>query len=171
MGDNFICSVCGVQHDGLITDWGYKLPDDVWSIPDHERSEKARFGSDLCQFGERYFIRCVLFVPFADRSGEFSWGVWAEVEWATFKRYLDLYEADGSSEPAHHGLLANEIPGYSRTVGADIEIGFRGASERPTIHFTAEDHSPLAEEQRRGMSDARYHEILNLIEAANQQFH
>lgn len=167
MSDHFICSVCGIQHEGLITDQAYKLPDDVWSIPAVERSEKAKFDSDLCQLGERYFIRCILFVPFAYCSGAFGWGVWAEVDWLTFKRYLELYEVDGSAEPSHKGLLANEVPGYAHSLGRDIEINFRGASERPTIYFSSEDDSLLAEEQRRGMNHARHQEIIALIEAVN----
>ncbi|WP_105005255.1 DUF2199 domain-containing protein [Rhizobium leguminosarum] len=167
MSDHFICSICGIQHDGLITDRAYKLPDDVWSIPEAERSEKARFDSDLCQFGERFFMRCILLVPFTNHPGAFGWGVWAEVDWPTFKRYLELYKVDGSSEPAHGGLLANEIPGYPRTLGSEIEVNFGNASERPTIRLTPEDDSQLAEEQRRGMNHARHHEILDLIEAAN----
>jgi hypothetical protein len=169
MSDHFICSICGIRHEGLITDQAYKLPDDVWNIPEVERSEKAKFNSDLCQLGERYFIRCILFVPFSYCSGAFGWGVWAEVDWPTFKRYLDLYELDGSSEPAHRGRLANEVPGYPHSFGRDIEIHFRSASERPAIDFTSKDDSLFAEDQRRGIDCARHHEIIASIDAANWQ--
>ncbi|MEB2847011.1 DUF2199 domain-containing protein [Rhizobiales bacterium RZME27] len=167
MRDHFICSVCGIRHEGLITDRAYKLPDDVWSIPEAERSQKAKFDSDLCQLGERFFMRCVLRVPFSDCSGAFGWGVWAEVDWPTFERYLDLYEVDGSAEPAHRGLLANEIPGYPQSLGKGVLINFGTASKRPTICLTSEDDSQLAEEQRRGMDHTRHLEIIASIEAAN----
>lgn len=167
MSDDFICSVCGIRHEGLITNRGYKLPDEVWSIPEAERSQRAKFDSDLCQLGERFFIRCVLLVPLSDCPDAFGWGVWAEVDWPTFERYLELYEADGSSEPSHRGLLANEIPGYPQSLGTYIDIRFGPASKRPSICLTSEDDSQLAEEQRRGMDHTRHLEIIALIEAAN----
>lgn len=167
MSDHFICSICGVRHEGLITNRAYTLPDDVWSIPEAERSEKTKFDSDLCQLGERFFIRCILFVPFSDCPGAFGWGVWAEVDWPTFERYLDLYEVDGSAEPAHRGVLANEIPGYPQSFGSGIEINFGTASKRPSICLINEDYSQLAEEQRRGLDHARHLEIIASIEAAN----
>ncbi|PKA42158.1 DUF2199 domain-containing protein [Rhizobium sullae] len=163
MDESFICAICGTQHDGLTTDWAFKLPDVVWSIPEDERSEKAKFDSDLCQFGERYFMRCILYAPFRDRPSEFGWGLWAEVEWPTFKRYLELYEADGSTEAAYEGSLANALDAYPESFGAAVEIHFRGPSERPTLHLKSDDPSRFAEEQRRGISDTRYHEILKLI--------
>lgn len=64
MADHFQCSICGEWHEGFVTDWAYKLPDEVWQIPEAERSGKARFTDDLCQFDTRNFIRCVLDIPF-----------------------------------------------------------------------------------------------------------
>ncbi|MEM9970383.1 MAG: hypothetical protein AAF762_04720 [Pseudomonadota bacterium] len=47
MSDHFTCEICGEEHGGLVTDQAYKLPDEVWAIPEAERSEKARFTDDL----------------------------------------------------------------------------------------------------------------------------
>lgn len=80
MNESFTCSICGQKHDGLLTDWAYKLPDEVWKIPEAERPEKARFNNDLCQFNDRNFIRCVLDVPLIETSANFGWGAWAEVD-------------------------------------------------------------------------------------------
>jgi ribosomal protein L34E len=100
--DHFLCGICGKEHAGVPTDHAYKLPDIVWAIPEPERSARAKFSSDLCQLGERYFIRGVLHVPFSEAEGDFGWGVWAEVEWPVFERYLKLYDEDGSTEPAQY---------------------------------------------------------------------
>jgi hypothetical protein len=43
---SFICSQCGEPHDGLPTDSAFKLPDEVWAIPEPERSSKAKFTSE-----------------------------------------------------------------------------------------------------------------------------
>lgn len=112
LSDSFTCSICGEEHGGLVTDWTYKLPDEVWAIPEAERTEKARFNNDLCQFDERNFIRCVLDVPFTNVQGSFGWGAWAEVDWPTFERYLELYDEDGTYEPTRLGTLANALPAY-----------------------------------------------------------
>lgn len=163
MSDQFTCSTCGKDHRGLVTDWGYKLPDVVWEIPESERSEKARFNDDLCQFGERYFIRCVLYVPFTDSPGSFGWGAWAEVDWPTFERYLELYDEDGSSEPVHRGQLANALRAYPGSLHAPLLIQFEESTKRPSLYLEPEDQSGLALEQRAGIDDARYHQILDVI--------
>lgn len=43
MTTGFVCLICGKHHEGYTTDWAYKLPDEVWAIPESERSEQARF--------------------------------------------------------------------------------------------------------------------------------
>lgn len=163
LSDTFVCSVCGQEHVGLVTDWAYKLPDEVWAIPEAERSEKARFNTDLCQFDERSFIRCVLEVPFTETSGNFGWGAWAEVDWPTFERYLELYDEDGNSEPTHLGKLANALPGYAASLGTEVVIQFRDPSKRPSLYLKPDDESRLALEQRVGIGEGRYHEILNIV--------
>ena len=163
MKESYTCSICGTEHAGLATDWAYALPDDVWAIPEMERAEKAKFDSDLCRYGDRHFIRCVLTVPFTQRPGGFGWGAWAEVDWPTFERYLHLYHKDGSSEPTATGLLANSLPAYPQSLGAHVAIQFRTAADRPSLSSTEPVESPLAREQRGGIDDARFHEILSVI--------
>ena len=164
MSESFTCSICGEEHQGLITDWAFTLPDVVWEIPEAERAEKARFNNDLCQFGERYFIRCVLDVPFTDGPGSFGWGAWAEVDWPTFERYLELYDEDGSSEPVRAGALANSLAAYAHSLGTPVVVQFRDPTKRPSLYLKQEDESRLALEQRVGIDDARFHEILSIIE-------
>lgn len=163
MSDHFTCSICGEGHEGLVTDWGYTIPDDVWEIAEAERAEEAHFNNDLCQFGERNFIRCVLDVPFTTQPRTFGWGAWAEVDRSTFVRYLELYDEDGSSEPTHTGTLANGLSPYASSFGAAVLIQFRDPAKRPSLYLRQEDGSRLAVEQRGGISDARYHEILSII--------
>lgn len=91
--ESFVCAVCGESHSGLSTDTAFTLPDVVWAIPEPEREQHAKWTSDLCQMGERYFIRCLLPIEFTDRPGYYGWGVWAEVDWLVFKRYLELSAA------------------------------------------------------------------------------
>lgn len=163
MAEGFVCSICGEEHAGFLTDMAFTLPDEVWGIPETKRREVARFNNDLCQWGERYFIRCVLEVPFTDEDGFFGWGAWAEVEWSVFERYLELYDEDGRSERTHNGLLANVLPGYGHTIGVPVLIQFRESTKRPALKLLPTDQSPLATEQREGIAHRRHQEIVEQL--------
>ncbi|MBT3065383.1 DUF2199 domain-containing protein [Rhodoferax sp. U11-2br] len=158
--ESFICSVCGQSHGGLSTDTAFTLPDVVWAIPESERDQRAQWTSDLCQMEERYFIRCVLPIDFIDQSGYYGWGVWVEVDWPVFNRYLGIYEVDGSAEPPASGLLSNEVAAYGETVGLPVSIQFGPSSQRPTLSFPEGEDHRFAREAVSGMSNARYHEVL-----------
>ena len=159
MTSTFICSTCGETHEGLPTDHGWKLPDDVWAIPDGERSDKAKFDNDLCQLGNRFFIRCVLKLPFNEQPDYYGWGVWVEVEESDFYRYVELYDKDGSSERPVPGAIANAMPGYPPTLGLSVNVQFQSNTSRPTVAVSASTH-PIAAEQSTGIDSQRYHEIL-----------
>lgn len=159
---SFICQQCGQTHEGLPTHRGALLPDAVLAIPSNMRENRARWTSDLCQFGKRYFIRCLLKVPFIDQSGHFGWGLWVEVDEPLFRRYVDLYEKDGSREPAYEGRIANEIPGTDSILNMVVSIQFRSRSERPVITYPKENRCWLAQEQRQGIDAKRHHELLDL---------
>ena len=160
----FICATCGKSHEGLQRDFAWKLPDIVWEIPAENRENAAKFTSDLCQYGERYYIRCVLPVPMNGTDDSFNWGVWAEVDWPTFERYLAIYEVDAEDEPNLSGTIANVVPGYPQA-SETVSIHFGNRTARPSLHFDNTSLHPLAKEQSQGISNARYHEILRTIGA------
>lgn len=159
MVDHFRCSICGKEHGGLPTDWGFSLPDDVWDIAEPTRSEVARFNNDLCEYGDRRFIRCVLETPFSDDDGYFGWGAWVEVDIPVYDRYFVLYDEDGSAEPPHPGILANSLPPYPDSKGKPVLMQFRDSTERPSLSTLPDDHSTLALEQRNGIDQRRFHEV------------
>ena len=159
MTSSFTCSTCGETHDGLPTDHGWKLPDDVWAIPDGERSKQAKFNSDLCQFGNRFFIRCLLKLPFNQQPDYYGWGVWVEVVEPDFYRYVELYDKDGSAESPVPGTIANSMPAYPPTLGLPVSVQFQSSTSRPTVSALVSGH-PIAQEQATGIDNQRYHEIL-----------
>jgi hypothetical protein len=160
MSQSFVCRICGNTHDGAPKDIGYTLPDEVWAIPEEERRDRARFTADLCEYADRYFIRSLLRVPLTG-DDYFGWGVWVEVDRSIFARYVSLFAADGSAEPRYNGKLANDLPGYGGTLGANIIIQFGDRTSRPSVYLLPDDQSLLAIEQRHGMTESRYHEILS----------
>jgi hypothetical protein len=165
---SFFCSRCGKTHQGLPTDLAYTLPDDVWAIPEPERSARTKFTSDLCEMGERRFFRCLLEVPFVGREGYFGWGVWVEVEPHVFDLYFDICDKDGSDEPMRNGRLANRIPVYEDAIGETVAIKFGPSGDRPLLLLDPDSECSLARDQRRGISEERYHEILVAVGAIQE---
>ena len=141
------------------TDFGWQLPDEVWAVPEAERSTRAKFDSDRCQFGKRFFIRCILTLPFTEQPDYYAWGVWAEIVESDFWRYIELYDKDGRAEPPIFGSIANAIPGYTSTIGLAVQVQLQDAKSRPTVRVVDIDH-PLSMEQVAGISNQRYHDIL-----------
>lgn len=160
MTTSFLCGTCGELHEGLPTDRAWKLPDEVWALSEDEREARAKWTDDLCQLDERYFIRCVLKVPFRELEGYYGWGVWAEVAEKDFRRYLKLYSEDASGEPPVPGTLANAITQYGAAVGLPVSVQLGNATSRPNLHVPLSTGHMLAVEQAAGMSNARYHDIL-----------
>lgn len=160
MTTSFACQTCGEIHQGLPTDSAWQLPDAVWAIPEPERARQARWDADRCQFGERYFIRCVLFIPFQSLDGSYGWGVWVEVSERDFYRYVELFSSDARSEPPICGTVANDIPCYDGALGLPVSVQFGTATSRPTVTVSSSCGHPLAIEQKQGMSNERYHEVL-----------
>ncbi len=163
---SFKCPHCGKSHEGSPTDYGYTVPDVVWSLPKKERDARAKWSDDVCEMGERRFIRCVLSVRFTDREGDFGWGVWVEVERPVFERYLQMYNSDAKSEPAYPATLANQPPAYDSVIGAPVTIQFGTSTERPRVSFPPDSTHVLAIEQEHGITSERYHQILEAIGAA-----
>ena len=157
---SFICAICGKSHGGFPTDTSYTLPDDVWSLPVEERASKAKWTKDLCQLGERHFIRCFLPTPFTERAGSYGWGVWVEVESSAFERYLALYNHDARQEPKVSGHLANRVPVHEGSLGLPVLVQFESSTERPTVTFPFGSRHPFALEQEEGINEARFHKIL-----------
>lgn len=159
MTASFVCSACGKSHEGLPTDYGWTLPDEVWAIPAAERRDKAKFDADLCEFGQRFFMRCILRLPFTWRPKYYGWGVWVEVSESDFFRYIELYSEDGTSEPPIPGRIANAVPGYPPTLGLPVLVQFQSSTSRPTVTPLDRGH-PLTVDHLDGIDDRRYHEIL-----------
>jgi hypothetical protein len=164
---SFACATCGDTHQGLPTDHGWNLPDVVWAIPENERSRQAKFDSDLCQFGSRFFIRCLLKLPFNEQPEYYGWGVWVEVGESDFWRYVELYDKDGTDEPSVGGTIANQMPGYPATLGLPVAVQFQGETSRPAVHVGGSSAHPLAAEQSGGVDSRRYHDILSAIGSAS----
>lgn len=157
------CRVCGTEHVGMPTDYGWMLPDEVWALGDEARKAHLEWSTDVCYYEGRWFLRGVLEVPFRFATGRWGWGCWAEVRQSDVERLWELGDEDGSDEPAKAGQLACAIPGHPDSVGLPVWVQFGPADKRPLLHFPTDCQHPLAAAQRTGIDESAYHDILDLI--------
>jgi hypothetical protein len=160
----FVCGTCGKEHGTLPMDLAYRKPLDYFKIPEAQRAKRIWINDDLCVIDEEMFlIRGVLPLPVHNGGNvedEFRWGVWVEVEEASFRRYLEVWDvADPSEEPPFPCRLSAVLPGYPDTDTLEADAQLCGPNDRPLIYLRAEDH-PLVREQKSGITMARVHDIL-----------
>jgi hypothetical protein len=140
-------------------DVAFGLPDAIFDLSEDQRAARAKTHSDLCSLdGTRYFIRGVIYVPVQQLGTNFGWGVWAEVSEEIFFRYREIYDEDGSNEPAAAGILANTPPEYS-SVEQPLEIHFGPPDKRPLFKLTP-SQSELYHEQVEGLAVRKWHSII-----------
>jgi hypothetical protein len=162
-GQTYICSSCGKEHQGLPTDWGFKLPDSVFDLSYLDKYRRSRSNVDLCTLDEnRFFVRGLLSLPFTYQEGQFSWGVWVEVDRTTHAFYLGNFNDEFAKGSKAQGRLANTIPGFPELVNELLEIEFQDSESRPSFRFLPRAAHQLAKDQREGVDFARHHEFLDL---------
>jgi hypothetical protein len=166
--ESFRCSICGEVHSELITDWGCRLPDDVYALSYLDRYKRSRYNDDFCtlassgRFGvrKRYFLRGVLPVPFTEAEGYFGWGVWAEVGRRVHDLYVSNFHEDLVNDRVYMGVLANNLSVFPPIIGLAVEIRFQGPRDRPFFHLDETNSHVLTLEQRRGIDGKRHHDLL-----------
>jgi hypothetical protein len=160
---NFVCSICGKKHHGLPFDIGFGKPGADFSVPARQRDSRCGLSSDTCVIdGRKFFIRGCLYVLVRGARRSFGLGFWAEVSGRTFKRYLELYDADGSSERPYPGRLSVEDgthESYEGLEGLRVSVQFGRPDKRPIFTLRPSRHL-LYREQRDGITPHRHHEIL-----------
>jgi hypothetical protein len=158
---SYVCSSCGKTHEGLPTDWSFKLPDEVFDLSYLDKYRRTRSNTDLCALDEdRFFVRGLLAIPFTHREGDFGLGVWAEVPKAVHDFYLDNYSNELAQGTKAEGTLANTIPGFSKITDQPLEIQFQNAKCRPFFVFPRSAEHELAVDQRDGIGHNRHHQFL-----------
>ena len=159
----YICSTCGKVHEGLPTDWGFGLPDEVYALSYLEKYRRSRSNADLCALDEkRFYFRGLLMIPFTHQEGHFAWGVWVEVSSIVHEFYLGNFSNEMAQGTRFPGTLANAIPGFTDLVGVPLDVEIQSAKSRPLFSFPAAARHDLATDQRGGIGPARHHQFLEL---------
>lgn len=160
---SWVCRVCGLSHEGAPSDFGWELPDEVWAMGPEHRQKMLEWSTEMSYHDGRWFLRGVLELPHTYDTGCWGWGVWAEVDESVMKKYSELAQVDGSNEPRMFGKLACKIPLYPDSINLPLEIQFTTPDLRPEFYLPADSLHLLAKEQRNGMDEERYHEIVAAI--------
>jgi hypothetical protein len=144
----------------------WHVPDEVWALDEKSRKQwflQFESSYDWCSIDDRWFLRGDLELPYTNRPGAWKWGVWCEVDDSVIDKYAELEDVDGSNEPRMFGKLACKIPVYPDSVGLPVEIQFGPPDQRPSFFLPADSTHPLALEQREGIDEHRYHEIVAAV--------
>ena len=155
------CSKCGEEHDPDDLELGFDQPDMFFEMPLGDRENRAQCNDDLCEIdGKHFFIRGFLEIPRTDSPLTFAFGVWAKVTHKDYKRYLELYRDERQAEELPFvGQLANQIPGYPKTIGLKTQVQMISPESRPALKLISNSH-PMAKDQKQGITGARVLEIL-----------
>jgi hypothetical protein len=156
MSDIVVCSVCGRTHDKKASELYFRLPDEIYALPQEERGRRCKLNADLCIFDERqFYVRGLLPLPVAGRAKPYCIGVWASVSLQTFARINELWSDPAqASEPRLPGVLSNQIPFHPDTRALHLAIQLTGPTTRPEFFLEPVEHSLYAE-QSRGIDDHR----------------
>lgn len=157
------CAHCGETHENLPTDFGWKLPDEVWELGEEVRQQYLEWSTDICHHEGRWFLRGVLGLPFTFAEGEWSWGCWAEVSEQAIGTLMQLNGEDGSNLPPQPGVLASEILGYHGSKGLPVLVHFGPPELRPLLSLAGDLDHALATDQRNGIDESKYHAILDSL--------
>ena len=147
---SYICSCCGDTHEGL-PDVGFDRPALAFDVPEAERGERVKLGSDHCVVDEEHhFVRGVIEIPVRDLPDSLGIGVWVSQKQENFQTYVDHPESP--SIGPFFGWLSNDVGFRDRpSLHLKTMVHFRGGSLRPRIELEATDH-PLSVAQREGIS-------------------
>lgn len=153
------CPCCDNEIEPHQMDVAFNLPDAIFELSEEQREARAKTHTDLCSLDDKqFYIRGVIYVPVQELGLNFGWGVWAEVSEATFYRYHEIYEVDGSSESPASGVLANTPPDYSNTP-QPLEIQFGPPDKRP-IFIPSLTEGEFYTEYVAGLPARKWHSIV-----------
>ena len=159
----FKCGSCNEIHRGIPT-FAYKFPVAVEKIPKEERAARVKLGSDTCVIdGTDFFIRGCIEIPVIGLEKPFMWGTWVSVDEKSYKRYLELFDAEGQEkEPPFFCWMDHTPPAYPDQSPYTAMLFLRPLPLRPAIVLETSDH-PLSVEQRHGISVERLKEIVEMV--------
>lgn len=156
------CRSCTKLHQGL-PELTFGAPDRYVLVPESERADRARLGTDYCVVDDCYFyLRCRLELPVRGFAETLRLGVWARIGKDLFTTYFQRAgSVDELAIEPFFCLIANDLPGYPGTNGLPGKVvAGEGRGGAPSLVPGAAEH-PLARDARDGLSIERALEIVH----------
>ena len=138
---SFKCA-CGQVHEGA-PNYGFTAPDSFMAQPEKVRAA-AVHRRDLCAYettsGERlYFARALLALPIQGRDDPFMWGIWVQLGFEDYQKYLDAYER-ADAQFRFEVRIANTLPFYPETAGLPALLVPRSGRQLATVQLAPGTH-------------------------------
>jgi hypothetical protein len=144
---------------GLPDEFGHRRPLDYFRVLESERAVRIKESDDLCVIDEKLFlVRAHLPIMVIDDPVPFGWGLWAQVSETDFRRYVSLWDVDGSKEPPMAGLLSAEFKQYMPLYRHPVDLFLGRADKRPRIRLRPSSNR-MYREQEEGITAARRYEL------------
>lgn len=147
------CSCCGKMVLSKDVELSFRRPDEVAALSQDEQDARCKSTDDICELdGKRFFVRCTIPMPVHERLHEYSIGAWAEVSDAGYKKIRALWKDENqANEPAITGVLANDIPLSTGSLGCSVAVKLTGPETRPHI-VVMDERCSIFQEQKYGIS-------------------
>ena len=145
----------------LCRDIQMQLPDQIWMLDSLSRYRAgACYTTDFASINGHFYLFGVVTVPLSYVEDEFTWGCWVEVDKSLHDAYLAAYQSELADTMTGEGVLANEIPSYTDSLGAKVQIQFF-SNRRPA--FTVDVNTTLGTEQAEGLTAEAHQELDRIL--------
>jgi hypothetical protein len=160
----FDCRVCGQRHATLPLSFSVKAPLAATAVPREQIDSRVVITADQCVIDDmHYYLRGRIVIPIHDCHEPFVWGVWAQVSVKDFYRSDLAWNTPGrENEPPFAGTLANDLSLFGCPAGIALDVHTQIVGRRPHLTIRS-DKSPLAKEQREGITLDRVKEIASTL--------
>ena len=157
------CNICGGECEESPTCFGIEAP---WRalVPESEFLRRVELTADQCVIdGATFFVRGHVQIPIHDFSEPLAFSVWSSLSEKSFRHMCERWTSPlRAADSAYFGWLSTPIAIYPNTVHLPLSVQSREPGFTPTFTVTCADH-PLAIDQERGITIARWHEIAHKI--------
>jgi hypothetical protein len=130
------CGRCGkpLNPEEFEVDWAWKWPEEVARMSSEQRAKKVKMAPDFLSIkGEKYWIRCIGYIPLLDPESPLGFGFWVEVSNKDFQRFRLHWDDSEYLSLEAWGILANPWPGFDGTLGQSVHITPLEQDKRPLV--------------------------------------
>ena len=174
----FTCKDCGQEHDLSHWEPSFRLPDEVFALAlsDEELAERAPHGRNWCELkrtgdaASRWFVRTLLPFPVEGRGEPCSWGLWVEVDAASYQEIRALWDNPAQNQAGPwRATVANDADTYPSTLGLRGSVRFTHFERIPQLSLNAGQAHPFVTEHQNGITEQRVLDWYHALSRADDE--